>query len=468
MARSSQNVFQVTYPILGKDSIHLRATIIGLVAASAMLTAAISSLWLSRHHSSSLRNTSNIALSGLATMSVGFVAMSGARSLPEYVIAAMLAGAGGGLTLPSLTSLAAHSNPSNPGKGIAQYTAALSMSLLVGPVVESSVLALSGESLRTAMIVFAPWPLVGMAIIAYARSRNRIIRRPPQSRSRSRSRSRSQYGQSQPLPQSEQSQSWSQSEQSRSQSQSLSKSGQFWPQPLSRSQYGQSQPLSQPDQPSEDASLRDSGNVPEGGTPEESLSKDGTPITRNGTNPLHENPHNNPFRLPLLIQLAYQVPFIAIVSFGGLLAIHVDHTSTGEVTLLFAAFYAVSLIMRLRLAWRPPGKGSMEIVRLSLLLTVAGIAMLAVHSLPILAGGFILLGFSHGTTYPISLTLLAEGSSPEHLMRNNARLASIQSFAGVVLPAILGVSIDLLGFTPTFALILIPVIGFGIPAWRWK
>ena len=423
MARSSQNVFQVTYPILGKDSIHLRATIIGLVAASAMLTAAISSLWLSRHHSSSLRNTSNIALSGLATMSVGFVAMSGARSLPEYVIAAMLAGAGGGLTLPSLTSLAAHSNPSNPGKGIAQYTAALSMSLLVGPVVESSVLALSGESLRTAMIVFAPWPLVGMAIIAYARSRNRIIRHPPQSRS-------------------EQSQS--------------------------RSQSGQSQPLSQPDQPSEDASLRDSGNVPEGGTPEESLSKDGTPITRNDTNPLHENPHNNPFRLPLLIQLAYQVPFIAIVSFGGLLAMNVDHTSTGEVTLLFAAFYAVSLIMRLRLAWRPPGKGSMEIVRLSLLLTVAGIAMLAVHSLPILAGGFILLGFSHGTTYPISLTLLAEGSSPEHLMRNNARLASIQSFAGVVLPAILGVSIDLLGFTPTFALILIPVIGFGIPAWRWK
>ncbi len=440
MARSSQNIFQVTYPLLGKDSIHLGTTTIGLVAASAMLTAAISSLWLSRHHSNSLRKTSNIALAGLATMSIGFIAMSGAKDLPEYVIAAMFAGAGGGLTLPSLTSLAAHSNPGNPGKGIAQYTAALSMSLLVGPVVESGVLALSGESLRTAMVVFAPWPLVGMVIIVYARSRNGLIRHPFN-----------------PLSQAQ---------------------AQLHPQP------GRSGECSFP----HDLGDASNNNIPEGsdgevtelpnrgimpelsneGMPEDSLPVKNNPIMRDDTDPSQGNPHKRPFRLPLLIQLAYQVPFVAIVSFGGLLAIHVDHTSAGEVTLLFAVFYAVSLIMRLSLAWRPPGKRSMKIVRISLLLTVAGITMLTTHSLPVLVGGFILLGFAHGTTYPISLTLLAEGSSPGNLMRNNARLASIQSFVGVVLPAILGASIDLLGFTSTFALILIPVIGFGIPAWRWK
>ncbi|MHB8262891.1 MAG: MFS transporter [Acidimicrobiales bacterium] len=429
MARSSQNIFQVTYPLLGKNDVHLGASAIGMAAAGAMLASALASLWLARGHGSA--EAGRVAIAGLFTMVIGFVAMDVANDLAIYILAAMVAGAGGGLTLPSLVALAGRSSPGNPGKGIARYTAVLSLSLLIGPLVEGGTLALTNGSLRMALAVFTPWPLIGIALIVYARRRADPFASP-------------------------------------------------------------SSPRHYPDQPEEagDTAGGDTAigaehqstlythdpreemrivgeNVPMDDSPSTSLAN---LTSLQGLSALWKSTKDGTarIRLPLLIQLAYQVPFVSIVAFGGLLAIDVDHASTGQVVLLFAAFYAISSAMRLLIAWKPPGDTRKTIVRASLTATVLGVTMLTAHSMGLLVGGFILLGFAHGTTYPISLTLLAEDTSPQDMVRNNARLATIQSFVGVVLPVVLGLGIGTIGFSATFGLVLIPVVAFGIPAWRWK
>ncbi len=453
MARSSQNIFQVTYPLLGKDDVHLSPSAIGMAAAAGMLASALASLQLARgrRHVEAGR----VAMLGLSTMMIGFVLMAGANDLAVYILAAMVAGAGGGFTLPSLVALASRSSPGNPGKGIARYTAALSLSLLVGPLVESGTLALANGSLRMVLAVFAPWPLIGIILIMYARWRAGAYARSdpgsivgqPRSTHQAEPETLAEPGVGSGTP-------------------SAGATGHAYPSntPENRSLEGHFQrythdpreemrivneTLPMDDQPS--AGLANLTSL-QGLTVLWKSAKDGTAS----------------IRLPLLIQLAYMVPFVSMVAFGGLLAIDVDHASTGQVVLLFAGFYAISLFMRLMIAWRPPGDARKHVIRISLVATVLGVAMLAAHSMGLLIAGFVLLGFAHGITYPISLTLLAEDTSPQNMVRNNARLASIQSFVGVILPAILGLGISTVGFSATFALILIPVAAFGIPAWRWK
>lgn len=452
MARSSQNIFQVTYPLLGKDDVHLGPTAIGIAAAAGMLASALASLQLA--HGQRHVEAGRVAMLGLLTMMVGFVLMAGANDLAVYILAAMVAGAGGGFTLPSLVALASRSSPGNPGKGIARYTAALSLSLLVGPLVESGTLALTNGSLRMVLAVFAPWPLVGIILIAYAR------------------RNAGAYARSDLGSIADQSQSTHQAEEALaepgagSEAPSAGATGHAYPSDtpenhsLENHSHGYThdpreemrivnETLPMDDQPS--AGLANLTSL-QGLTALWKSAKDGTAS----------------IRLPLLIQLAYMVPFVSMVAFGGLLAIDVDHASTGQVVLLFAGFYAISLFMRLLIAWKPPGDARKLVIRISLVATALGVAMLAVHSIDLLIASFVLLGFAHGITYPISLTLLAEDTSPQNMVRNNARLASIQSFVGVILPAVLGLGISTVGFSATFALILIPVAAFGIPAWRWK
>ena len=454
MARSSQNIFQVTYPLLGKDDVHLGPTAIGIAAAAGMLASALASLQLA--HGQRHVEAGRVAMLGLLTMMVGFVLMASANDLAVYILAAMVAGAGGGFTLPSLVALASRSSPGNPGKGIARYTAALSLSLLVGPLVESGTLALTNGSLRMVLAVFAPWPLAGIILIAYAR-------RSAGAYARSGSGSNSNTSQS-----------------------------------LSTHQIEEA--LTEPETVSETPSADTTGHTYPSNTPEnhslenhsngythdpreemqivkETLPMDDQPSTDlanltslQGLTSLWKSAKDGTasIRLPLLIQLAYMVPFVSLVAFGGLLAIDVDHASTGQVVLLFAGFYAISLFMRLLIAWKPPGDTRKQVIRIALVATALGVAMLAAHSIYLLIASFVLLGFAHGITYPISLTLLAEDTSPQNMVRNNARLASIQSFVGVILPAVLGLGISTVGFSGTFALILIPVATFGIPAWRWK
>ncbi|MDA8380376.1 MAG: hypothetical protein M0020_06045 [Actinomycetota bacterium] len=163
LTRAAENVAQVSYPLLGHERLHLSPAAIGVtVGASGALYTGAAMLLAARAHGPRVIAS---LLSGLAAYTAGYVLFALSPDVYVFFAAAIALGLGGGLAVPSLMTLAGRTGPGGPERSVTRFTVALSLSLLVGPLVEAVVLAVSGDSLRSAFWVFSPWPLVAAAAI---------------------------------------------------------------------------------------------------------------------------------------------------------------------------------------------------------------------------------------------------------------------------------------------------------------
>ncbi len=177
--------------------------------------------------------------------------------------------------------------------------------------------------------------------------------------------------------------------------------------------------------------------------------------------------HSKPIRLAISAQLLYQAPFVAVVAFGALIARYSFGASSATAQLGFTIFFILSFISRLVLLWKPNILSPTLLLKVSALLTVIGVIVLALmHGVVFLVLAMALLGVPHGVTYPVSLALIAKWTSSNTRTRANATLASVTGFVGVLLPFILGLLAASYGYRLMVLLILLPVLTLSIPVFR--
>ncbi len=164
---------------------------------------------------------------------------------------------------------------------------------------------------------------------------------------------------------------------------------------------------------------------------------------------------NAGFRMSVINNLIYNVPFAMITVFGGIYAKETFHVSYSIVTLLFALFFSTSFISRLFLTIKPPQNIPLQML-VSALLTGFGLVILLIsNNIFIYSISFLILGIPHGLTYPLSLLTLTRSFPPELRNKANSYFFSILTAIGTLIPIIFGLTIQFFGMKITFIFITI-------------
>ncbi len=291
-------------------------------------------------------------------------------------------------------------------RAIAIYTVVLSISLAVGPLLETLILSIAHQAVRIPFVVFAVFPFLGapLAIVAGRRQR-----------------------------------------------------------PSLPSRVGQTEPIAD-----QDAGLVPTDLVVEVSIDEvAAVGLDRTnPLV--GTEGLHEQQRKSGLlsthagRMALVAQLLYGVPFAGITVFGALVARVGFGFSPAEAQLGFTVFFVVSFVARAAVAWRAPVTHKRGLLTVSAAMTVAGLLLLGLGR-----GGWALylamgaLGIPHGLTFPLALSLVAEATPIAALPRVNATLLGIGNITTVIVPLILGsIIIPAIGYQNMTLVLLAPVLAF--------
>jgi MFS family permease len=365
------NVAQVTAPILGRLDLHLASSTIGLVIAASGACGVAANLAVGRRtHVSHPRpaNLPRIVVSGLLASTAGIALYASARGTAQYLVAALLSGIGSGTWFPGLVTMSGAQSDDGSERGVARFGAALSLSLMVGPLAEAGVLGAAGGSLRTALWAFAALPLLGAVAVTMA---------------------------------------------------------------------GRS-----------------------GGT------ASGTALDLRDAGPTRPARAKATFRLALWLQVASSIPFVAVVSFGGLFAASTHHVGARGVTLLFSAFFAVSLAIRSHFARTAPIRRKEGLVRAAIACDVTGVVLLVLPWTPSFVAGMLVLGAAHGISAPTAWMLLAERLPRSRVGTANARLTAAVSSVSVVAPAAVGALATAAGYRSAFAIVLLPLALAGRTAVR--
>ncbi|TAN24963.1 MAG: MFS transporter [Actinomycetota bacterium] len=179
-----------------------------------------------------------------------------------------------------------------------------------------------------------------------------------------------------------------------------------------------------------------------------------------------KNPH---LRQAIVALVLYQVPFVAITSFGALIADYSYGASISLAQLSFSTFFVVSLTTRSMLVWKPPGRRRVLVLRLAALVTLAGVLVLGFgHGLIWLMVAMAILGVPHGLVFPVSLSLVAASTSSRDLTKANALLFAITSSVSVVIPFVLGVIASYFGYREMSLLVFVPVFILAAMLFRTK
>lgn len=379
--RAAQNVAQTSLAPLGEADLHLRAAVLGGVIALSGGMSVAATVLLGRM--AVARTVRRWMAVGLAVTAASFPVLASARSLGVLVAGACLLGAGGGLTMPSLSTLVGqHPGPSAPRR-LAGLAVALSVSLTLGPLADSALLHASGNSLPLTLLAFAALPALGIAVLPASRRRPDRAPREPRT-------------------------------------------------------AGGGRPATAAAAPAERA-------------------------------PLATSPWGRPgWRLATVAQLLYQVPFVAVISFGVIAAerlygLHPDGAQLG-----ISVFFVVSLATRVALTAGFELRRPKAAVGAIAALTVLGVGLLALGgSVPVLFVALAMLGVPHGLVFPLALGLIAEETPPAKLARANAAFSAWTSGVTVVLPAVLGGLVAVAGLRAMFLALLVPVLALGALVAAW-
>lgn len=383
LGRAAQNAGQTTYPLMARSLLHLaNSTIGGLGASGAVAGVLCSTLIVGRVR----RVTPTMMLAaGQALGVLAFVLLATSSGRAGLWSAAVALGAFGGITLPSLMTIIGSGPPSRRARALATFALALSVSLLLGPLVEAAVLHALGGSLHLTFAVLLPVPAAATALAfsAAARERRTSTRQVP-----------------------------------------------------AREVPATVQGPAAGEHPA----------LPEGPAP-------------GGDAPSGLRRVSSPLRLAITIMVTYQVPFAAVVSFGGLLARHGDGASPSAVELAFGAFFAVSLVVRAALASRSRSRHPVRLLLVSVAATVTGVALVgATQHFALLLVGMAVLGLPHGSTLPLASAIVAEQTPGDRLARANGLLLASTGAATVVVPFACGWLAQSFGYTTMFLLLEIPVV----------
>lgn len=177
---------------------------------------------------------------------------------------------------------------------------------------------------------------------------------------------------------------------------------------------------------------------------------------------------NAPLRLAVVGQLLFQIPFITLITFGALIAHTLYGASASSAQFAFSAFFGVSFIARVTLVWKPI-KDNVLALRIAAVTTLLGMILLGTcHSTLLLMIAMALLGLPHGVIYPISISLIANGTASVDLAKANSILFVSTSVVSVVGPTLLGVLVSSLGYRAMLALGLVPVVVLTIILFRTR
>ncbi len=166
---------------------------------------------------------------------------------------------------------------------------------------------------------------------------------------------------------------------------------------------------------------------------------------------------NNGFKVALLNNLTYQVPFAFIITFDGIYAKTVFHASNSIAILLYSLFFITSFLGRLFLAAKPVTNIKF-LIDLSVLLTIIGLLVAWISpNIYVFIIALLILGIPHGFTYTLSIVTLSRTFDVKLRNAANSYFFSTMSLIGAILPSILGILVDVTSLRWGFIAIL-PII----------
>lgn len=170
---------------------------------------------------------------------------------------------------------------------------------------------------------------------------------------------------------------------------------------------------------------------------------------------ISENIH---LRTAVVAVILYQIPFTAITAFGALIAINTYHVSASLVQVPFTVFFLLSLGARSILVWKPPLHHGTALLRVSTILTLVGLIMIGLgHGFVLFLVAMAILGIPHGLIYPVSISLVAQGTEVASLPKANSVLFASTSTVSFFVPFVLGLVATYFGYRFMELLVLIPV-----------
>jgi len=174
LGRSGQNAGQTTYPLIARNLLHLSNTTVGEMgglAAAASVVCATQIVGRSRP-----QHTLVLVAVGQLFGLVAFTLLASPTGTIGVWLAAGALGVGGGLAFPALMTAIASGPAHERAKALAVFALALSVSLLVGPLLEAAILNATHNSLRETFVVLLPVPATATAasVLAVVRRRRAL------------------------------------------------------------------------------------------------------------------------------------------------------------------------------------------------------------------------------------------------------------------------------------------------------
>lgn len=158
--RSTNNMVSTTVPILAKYTLNFSNLLVGAVAATGYLATLVSTSFINPALYSSLRRKVFI----IANFAIVLSLILFSKSNPATVwVASVLVGISFGIVLPNvITSASIHGDARVQERLLSIYSVSLSMSLIVGPAIETFLL--SFLDYRDVFLAFIPVSLIGLVL----------------------------------------------------------------------------------------------------------------------------------------------------------------------------------------------------------------------------------------------------------------------------------------------------------------
>lgn len=402
MFRITQNMALTTFSLLGREDLHLTASTIGVLGALSGLALVAMTVGVAARVPA--RSSTAEAVIGLVVLLAALVAFLLATSLPVLVAAVLLLGVAGGLGMPGLTNAVGVLGRANREQAVGLYTLTLSVSLAVGPLLETFVLDRVHQAVRAPFLAFLAFPALGALALAAGLRRHR-------------SKPAAQPTTLGALP-----------------------PEQTAPEPTTPVPSGRGAAPPAPTHPSVGARVRRPGLL----------------STPNGRLALTA-------QLLYAIPFAGITVFGALVAHIAFATTpaqaQLAFTAFFVTSLISRALVAWRAPIRHKVAffWL-----SAALTGAGLALLGTG------HGLLVLLVAMAILGIPHGLTFPLVLALVASSTTPAGLPRANATLLAASNLTGILVPVILGSLVTLVGYRSMVLLILVPVAGFAALLWTQR
>ena len=169
---------------------------------------------------------------------------------------------------------------------------------------------------------------------------------------------------------------------------------------------------------------------------------------------------NRSYWLGVLSSISFSVPFLAIVSFGGIVFKETFGATYSQIEVIFLIFFLSSLTVRLSYGRiRPP---KFRIAISSFILAAFGLLLLFFSkSILDLGLSVILLGCSHGVGLPLSAIYIVESVDKSSLSNANSFASLVSNLIRFLFAPLLGIVAELYGAIVVFAISILPVLVIG-------